>query len=94
MGACSTCDGLGEVLSFKEELVIPDASLTLGKGAIKPWRLGSRKMINLRKNILKALSEQVPFDNRKPWGKFPEKLKGISSLRRFQERIHFKITGR
>ena len=49
IGACSTCDGLGEVLSFKEELVIPDASLTLGKGAIKPWRLGSRKMINLRK---------------------------------------------
>ena len=42
-GACSTCDGLGEVLSFKEELVIPDASLTLGKGAIKPWRLGSGK---------------------------------------------------
>ena len=75
IGACSTCDGLGEVLSFKEELVIPDASLTLGKGAIKPWRLGSRKMINLRKNILKALSEQVPFDNRKPWEKFPDELK-------------------
>jgi len=60
-GACKTCDGLGDVLSFKEELVIPDSSLTLGKGAVKPWRLGSRKMINLRKNILKALSEQVPF---------------------------------
>ena len=74
-GACSTCDGLGEVLSFKEELVIPDPSLTLGKGAIKPWRLGSRKMINLRKNILKALSEQVPFDNRKPWEKFADDLK-------------------
>ena len=32
-------------------------------------------MINLRKNILKALSEQVPFDNRKPWEKFPDDLK-------------------
>ncbi|NBU86652.1 MAG: excinuclease ABC subunit A, partial [Verrucomicrobia bacterium] len=76
-GACKTCDGLGDVLSFKEELVIPDSSLTLGKGAVKPWRLGSRKMINLRKNILKALSEQVPFDNRKPWEKFPDEVKEL-----------------
>lgn len=76
-GACKTCDGLGEVLTFREELVIPDRSLTLGKGAIKPWRLGSRKMINLRKNILKALSEQVPFDNRKPWEKFSKEVKNL-----------------
>jgi excinuclease ABC subunit A len=76
-GACKTCDGLGDVLSFKEELVIPDSSLTLGKGAVKPWRLGSRKMINLRKNILKALAEQVPFDNRKPWEKFSEEVKQL-----------------
>jgi excinuclease ABC subunit A len=76
-GACKTCDGLGDVLSFKEELVIPDLSLTIGKGAVKPWRLGSRKMINLRKNILKALAEQVPFDNRKPWEKFPKEVKQL-----------------
>jgi excinuclease ABC subunit A len=76
-GACKTCDGLGDVLSFKEELVIPDPSLTIGKGAVKPWRLGSRKMINLRKNILKALAEQVPFDNRKPWEKFPKEVKQL-----------------
>ncbi|HAD21025.1 MAG TPA: excinuclease ABC subunit A, partial [Opitutae bacterium] len=76
-GACSTCDGIGDVLSFREDLVIPDPSLTLGKGAIKPWRLGSRKMINLRKNILKALAEQVPFDNRKSWENFPEEVKEL-----------------
>jgi len=76
-GACATCDGIGDVLSFREDLVIPDPSLTLGKGAIKPWRLGSRKMINLRKNILKALAEQVPFDNRKSWENFPEKVKEL-----------------
>ena len=34
-------------------------------------------MINLRKNILKALSEQVPFDNRKPWEKFPDEVKNF-----------------
>ena len=39
-GACSTCGGLGEVLQFREDLIIPDPSLSLNQGAIKPWRVG------------------------------------------------------
>ena len=74
-GACEKCGGLGQVLSFREDLVGPDPSLTLGKGAIKPWRLGSRKMINLRKNVLKQLAEQVPFDLRPSWEKQPEEIR-------------------
>ena len=39
-GACETCGGLGQVLSFREDLIIPDVSLSLAKGAVKAWRLG------------------------------------------------------
>ena len=74
-GACETCGGLGEVLTFREELVIPDTSISLAKGAVKPWRLGSRKMITLRKNILKALSVQVPFDLKTPWSELPSEIR-------------------
>ena len=74
-GACETCGGLGQVLSFREDLVIPDHSLSLSKGAIKPWRLGSRKMINLRKNILKHLSEQMGVDLKKPWQDLSDQTK-------------------
>ena len=74
-GACETCSGLGEVLRFREDLVIQDPTLSLAKGAIKPWRFGSRKMITLRKNILKALSEQYPFDLKKPWKELPHDIK-------------------
>ncbi len=70
-GACATCGGLGEVLQFRGDLIIPDPSLSLNHGAIKPWRLGSRKMINLRKNLLKALSEQMGVDLKLPWEKLP-----------------------
>ena len=38
----------------------------LSKGAIKPWRLGSRKMITLRKNALKALADQASLDLKTP----------------------------
>ena len=74
-GACQTCDGLGQVLSFREDLIIPDPEISLAKGAIKAWRLGSRKMVNLRKNILKSLSEQVELDLKLPWSQLPEEQK-------------------
>ncbi len=74
-GACGKCGGLGQVLSFREDLIIPDPDLSLAKGAIKPWRFGSRKMINLRKNILKHLSEQTDLDLKKPWSKLSKKTK-------------------
>ncbi len=37
LGACATCDGLGEVRDFDADLVVTDASLTLREGAIAPW---------------------------------------------------------
>ena len=76
-GACTKCGGLGEVLRFREDLIVPDPSLSLSKGAIKPWRLGSRKMINLRKNLLKALSEQMGLDLKKPWNKLPNEIRTL-----------------
>ena len=74
-GACETCDGLGQVLSFREDLIIPDPEISLAKGAVKAWRLGSRKMVNLRKNILKSLSEQMELDLKLPWSQLPEEQK-------------------
>ena len=37
-GACPTCHGLGILLEFDEELVIPDPSQRIGKSAIQPWK--------------------------------------------------------
>jgi excinuclease ABC subunit A len=76
-GACNSCGGLGEVLRFREDLVVPAPSLSLNKGAIKAWRLGSRKMITLRKNILKALSEQIGFSLSTPWEKLSKEVKDL-----------------
>jgi excinuclease ABC subunit A len=66
-GACPGCGGLGETLQFSPELVVPDPSKAVRKGAIKPWRLGSRRMIIERNARLKQLAEQLPFDPTTPW---------------------------
>jgi excinuclease ABC subunit A len=36
-GACPTCDGLGGLLEFDPELIIPNPTISLREGAIKPW---------------------------------------------------------
>ncbi len=38
LGACDTCRGFGRVIGVDYGLVIPDESLTLAGGAIKPWQ--------------------------------------------------------
>jgi len=40
-GACPRCEGLGVLVGFDPELVLPDAALSLAGGAIAPWRGGT-----------------------------------------------------
>lgn len=40
-GACPTCDGLGVLETFDENLVIPDVSKSLRQGAIAAWAEGN-----------------------------------------------------
>lgn len=66
-GACPTCGGVGQTMQFAAELLVPDPSKSVKSGAIKPWRLGSKRMIIQRNATLKQLAEQYPFDPTVPW---------------------------
>ena len=37
-GACKACLGLGAILEFTEDLVVPDADKAISKGGIAPWK--------------------------------------------------------
>ena len=37
VGACETCRGFGRIIDIDPDLVIPDSSISLEEGAIKPW---------------------------------------------------------
>ncbi len=37
VGACSSCDGLGNKTVFDPQLVVPDGSFSMADGAIEPW---------------------------------------------------------
>ncbi|MFJ9537462.1 ATP-binding cassette domain-containing protein [Streptomyces sp. NPDC101225] len=64
-GACPECHGLGQVHRTKEELLVPDPSLSIRDGAIAAWP-GAWQGKNLR-DILDALGHDVD----RPWRELP-----------------------
>ncbi len=76
-GVCPICHGMGKTLQFNEKLIVPDPTKTVRKGAIKPLRLGSKRMIIKHNALLKQLSEQLPFDPNVPWNELSEEIRKI-----------------
>jgi excinuclease UvrABC ATPase subunit len=64
LGVCPTCRGFGNVLTFTLDLVVPDPSLTLREGAIRPWA-GSWRKVFWPKLEKFARERKIPLD--RPW---------------------------
>ncbi|MCE5278190.1 MAG: excinuclease ABC subunit UvrA [Planctomycetaceae bacterium] len=43
-GACESCDGLGTILEFDVDLIVPDPTKPLSEGAIDAWRHSGKRM--------------------------------------------------
>lgn len=62
-GACPMCDGIGGLLEFDPELVVPNKNLSLREGAIKPW--AKRQSIH-HFQTLQDIAETCGFDVNTP----------------------------
>jgi excinuclease ABC subunit A len=73
-GMCPTCDGLGEVLDFDPELLVPDPSLRFFDGAIKAmW--GGKSMGRWKRHIFEGVAEHGGFELNRPWSKLTQKTR-------------------
>ncbi len=67
-GACKSCDGLGTILEFDPDLIVPDKSISLKNGAIDAWRKGGKRMNIFYNRLIKrfcrnfGLSSSIPFE--------------------------------
>jgi excinuclease ABC subunit A len=86
VGACPTCDGLGQQLKFDPELIIPDRDKTLQEGAVAPWARGPSPLYN---QTLQALALHFKSNMTTPWRKLPEPLQGAVLNGTGGEVIHF-----
>jgi excinuclease ABC subunit A len=41
LGACPACKGFGRIITIDYDLAMPDRSLSLAQGLVKPWRTGT-----------------------------------------------------
>ncbi|TCR62189.1 excinuclease ABC subunit A [Bosea sp. BK604] len=71
-GACPACDGLGHEMRIDPNLIVPDDSLTLKKGAIAPWAKSTSPYYG---QTLEALAKHFGFSMTKPWADLPQKAK-------------------
>ena len=67
LGACQTCDGLGQTRSFTEELSIADPSLSLRRGAVTAW--GKPNLAYYRSMLEKVGAAGVDLDT--PFERLP-----------------------
>ncbi len=75
-GACPNCDGLGTELYFEPDLVVPDPSLSLRKGAIQPWaRTGATSPYYAQ--TLEALAKHYRVSMNTAWDELPEDVQEV-----------------
>src|SRR2546422_9645525 len=73
-GACVECQGLGFMVDFDPQRIVPDESKSLGEGAIAPLARGDRKLV---RDQLQSLSRNFGIDLNAPFGKLPRKHREI-----------------
>ena len=66
-GACNECDGLGTILEFDTDLIIPDPKLSLTQGAIDSWRHGGKRMNIFYNRLLRRFCRQFDVSPNEPW---------------------------
>ncbi|MBM2576879.1 excinuclease ABC subunit UvrA [Jannaschia sp. Os4] len=86
-GACPTCDGLGAELFFDDRLVVPDQSLTLGKGAIAPW---SKSKSPYFLQTIDAIAKHYGFDKKLAWKDLPEEVREVFLRGSGKQKIKFR----
>jgi excinuclease ABC subunit A len=63
-GACERCTGLGAQQEIDPDLVVPDASLSIGEGALAPWANSSSEYYG---QVTEGIAEKYGIDLDTPW---------------------------
>jgi excinuclease ABC subunit A len=73
-GACQTCDGLGALLEFDEELIVNDPALSLMEGCLK---FGDKTQGYWYIATVHSLAKSFKFDYNTPWEKLSKQIRKV-----------------
>ncbi|MFO1285171.1 MAG: excinuclease ABC subunit UvrA [Rubrivivax sp.] len=73
VGACTACDGLGQVTAFDPERVVAFPSLSLASGAVKGWDRRNAYTFSL----LQSVAKHYGFDIELPFESLPDEARRV-----------------
>lgn len=88
-GACPECNGLGSMLIFLPEKMVPDTSRSIKSGALPLLRRGPRRLIMYYNHLFRKLAEHYEFTLTTAFEKLPKKIQDIIFYGSGKEVINF-----
>ena len=88
-GACPKCDGLGATTEYDPDLIVPDPTLSLREGAVRPW--ANRNSVQFAE-FIDALTEHYGVDIYTPYKDLPERFKQVLLYGSGKEKIPFYMS--
>ncbi len=76
-GACRSCDGLGTILEFDPDLIVPDKTISLENGAVDAWRRGGKRMNIFYNRLIKRFCRDVKISKTIPYEQIPKDLQRL-----------------
>ncbi len=76
-GACRSCDGLGTILEFDPDLIVPDKTVSLENGAITAWRKGGKRMNILYNRLVKRFCRDLTISKAVPYSEIPKEAQRV-----------------
>ena len=88
VGACPSCDGLGQVIAFDPDRVVAFPTLSLAAGAVKGWDRRNGYTFSM----LESVAEHYGFDVDAPFETLPETARAVLLNGSGEENIEFTYT--
>ncbi len=76
-GMCVECNGLGSRVEIDPELVVPDESLSLDGGAIKPWGPEVSTKTGWVHGFRGQICQKLGIEMNRPWRKLPKRQRDL-----------------
>jgi excinuclease ABC subunit A len=76
-GACKSCDGLGTILEFDPDFIVPDKTVSLESGAVDAWRKGGKRMNIFYNRLIKRFCRNIGIRKSIPFEQIPAEIRKI-----------------
>jgi excinuclease ABC subunit A len=77
-GMCDECNGLGQRFAIDPDLVVPDGSLSINDGAVKPWGSNVAQQTNWSHGFRGQVLAKLGVELDRPWAKLPKRQRDLA----------------